>query len=414
MAKRRVVVTGIGAVTPLGVGAELTFDRLLKGDSGVAAITSFDAAAFATRIAGECRDFQLDQHFPKIEAKKLDRFTAFALVAAKEAIEASGIKQGSPDLSRFGVVVGSGIGGINELEAQDKVLAERGPDRITPFFIPKMMMNAAAGQISIYHGFEGPNFATASACASASHAIGMALRTIQYDEADVVVAGGSEATVTPLAIGGFCALKAMSRRNDDPAAASRPFDKDRDGFVMGEGAAILVLEEAERAKKRGARILAEVAGFGTTADAHHITAPKEDGIGPTRAMQIALRDGGIDPNSVDYVNAHGTSTEYNDVVETRALKMVFGDHARKLAISSSKSMIGHLLGAAGAVGAFVSALSVARGVVHPTRNLVAPDPLCDLDYVPGAAREMRVRAALCNALGFGGHNACLAFRAFTG
>ena len=414
MAKRRVVVTGIGAVTPLGVGAELSFDRLLKGDSGVAAISSFDAAAFATRIAGECRDFQVEQHFPKIEAKKLDRFTAFALVAAKEAIEASGIKQGTPDPSRIGVVVGSGIGGINELEAQDKVLAERGPDRITPFFIPKMMMNAAAGQISIYHGFEGPNFATASACASASHAIGMALRTIQYDEADVVVAGGSEATVTPLAIGGFCALKAMSKRNDDPAAASRPFDKDRDGFVMGEGAAILVLEEAERAKKRGARILAELAGFGTTADAHHITAPKEDGIGPTRAMQIALRDGGVDPSLVDYVNAHGTSTEYNDVVETRAIHMVFGDHARKLAISSSKSMIGHLLGAAGAVGAFVSALSVARGVVHPTRNLIAPDPRCDLDYVPGAAREMRVRAALCNALGFGGHNACLAFRAFTG
>ncbi len=414
MAKRRVVITGVGAVTPLGVGAELTFERLLRGDSGVAAITSFDAAAFATRIAGECRDFDVEKHFPRIEAKKLDRFTAFALVAAKEAIDASGIKEGSPDTSRIGVVVGSGIGGINELEAQDKVLAARGPDRITPFFIPKMMMNAAAGQISIYHGFEGPNFATASACASASHAIGMALRTIQYDEADVVIAGGSEATVTPLAIGGFCALKAMSKRNDDPAGASRPFDRDRDGFVMGEGAAILVLEEAERAKKRGARIYAELCGFGTTADAHHITAPKEDGIGPTRAMQIALRDGGLDPAQVDYVNAHGTSTEYNDVVETRALKMVFGEHAKRLAISSSKSMIGHLLGAAGAVGAFVSALSVARGVVHPTRNLAVPDALCDLDYVPGAAREMRVRAALCNALGFGGHNACLAFRAFSG
>jgi 3-oxoacyl-[acyl-carrier-protein] synthase II len=275
-------------------------------------------------------------------------------------------------------------------------------------------MNAAAGQISIYHGFEGPNFATASACASASHAIGMALRQIQYDEADVIVAGGSEATVTPLAIGGFCSLKAMSRRNDDPAGASRPFDKDRDGFVMGEGSAVLVLEEAEHAKKRGARILAELAGFGTTADAYHITAPKEDGAGPTRAMRIALKDGGLDPATIDYVNAHGTSTEYNDIVETLALKTVFGDHARKLAISSSKSMIGHLLGAAGAVGAIVSALSVARGVVHPTRNLASPDPKCDLDYVPGAAREMRVRAAICNALGFGGHNACLAFRAFAG
>jgi len=414
MAKRRVVITGVGAVTPLGVGTELSFERLLKGDSGVARITAFDPALFATQIAGECRDFQPEQHFPRIEAKKLDRFTAFALVAAKEAIEHSGVKNGPHDPTRIGVVIGSGIGGINELEAQDKVLAERGPDRISPFFIPKMMMNAAAGQISIYHGFEGPNFATASACASASHAIGMALRQIQFDEADVIVAGGSEATVTPLAIGGFCSLKAMSRRNDDPAGASRPFDKDRDGFVMGEGSAVLVLEEAERAKKRGARILAELAGFGTTADAYHITAPKEDGAGPTRAMQLALRDGAIDPATIDYVNAHGTSTEYNDIVETLALKNVFGDHARKLAISSSKSMIGHLLGAAGAVGAVVSALSVARGVVHPTRNLAAPDPKCNLDYVPGAAREMRVRAAICNALGFGGHNACLAFRAFAG
>ncbi|MSR47833.1 MAG: beta-ketoacyl-[acyl-carrier-protein] synthase II [Planctomycetes bacterium] len=414
MGTRRVVITGVGAVTPLGVGAEISFERLLKGDSGVAPITAFDAANFATRIAGECREYVPEQHFPKIESKKLDRFTQFALVAAKEALAASGVKDGVFDPTRAGVVIGSGIGGIGELEAQDKILGERGPDRVSPFFIPKMMMNAAAGQISIYHGLEGPNFATASACASASHAIGMALRAIQHDEADVMVAGGSEATVTPLAIGGFCALRAMSRRNDDPAGASRPFDKDRDGFVMGEGAAILVLEEAGRAQKRGARILAELCGYGTTADAHHITAPKEDGIGPARAMQIALRDGSIDPMSIDYVNAHGTSTEYNDVVETRALKAVFGDHARRLAISSSKSMIGHLLGAAGAIGAMVSTLSVARGVVHPTRNLTTADPLCDLDYLPGAAREMRVRAAICNALGFGGHNVCLAFRAFAG
>jgi len=414
VSKRRVVITGVGAVTPLGVGAELSFERLLKGESGVGPISSFEVAAFATRIAGECRDFQVEQHFPRIEAKKLDRFTQLALVAAKEALDGSGVKSSQFDPTRAGVVIGSGIGGIAELEAQDKVLGERGPDRITPFFIPKMMMNAAAGQISIYHGLEGPNFATASACASASHAIGMALRAIQYDEADVIVAGGSEATVTPLAIGGFCALKAMSRRNDDPAGASRPFDRDRDGFVMGEGAAILVLEEAEHARRRGARIFAELCGFGTTADAHHITAPKEDGIGPTRAMQIALRDGGVDPAAVDYINAHGTSTEYNDVVETLAIRNVFGAHAPRIAISSTKSMIGHLLGAAGAVGAMVSALSVARGVVHPTRNLVNPDPRCDLDYVPGAAREMRVRAALCNALGFGGHNACLAFRSFAG
>ena len=412
MAKRRVVVTGLGAVTPLGVGVETTFERLLRGESGIATITAFDPAAFVTRMAGECRDFKAEEQFPKVESKKLDRFTQFALVATAEALKHSGIKESKPDPTRVGVVIGSGIGGINELESQDKVLFDRGPDRISPFFIPKMMMNAAAGQISIYHGFEGPNFATASACASASHAIGMALKTIQYDEADVMIAGGSEATITPLAIGGFCALKAMSRRNDDPAASSRPFDRDRDGFVMGEGSAVIVLEELEHAKRRGARILAELAGFGTTADAFHITAPKEDGAGPIRAMRFALKDGGIDPSQVDYVNAHGTSTEYNDIVETKALKSVFGDHAAKLAISSSKSMIGHLLGAAGAIGAVVSTLSVARGVVHPTRNLDNPDPQCDLDYVPREAREMRVRAAICNALGFGGHNACLAFRAF--
>jgi 3-oxoacyl-[acyl-carrier-protein] synthase II len=412
MPKRRVVVTGLGAVTPLGVGAEVTFERLLKGESGIAPIASFDAAAFATRVAGECRDFKSETAFPKVESKKLDRFTQMALVSADEALKNSGLKDAKPDLSRVGVVIGSGIGGILELEAQDKVLFERGPDRITPFFIPKMMMNAAAGQISIYHGFEGPNFATASACASASHAVGMALRQIQYGEADAMIAGGSEAAVTPLAIGGFCALKAMSRRNDDPAGASRPFDRDRDGFVMGEGAAVLVLEELEHARKRGARILAELCGFGTTADAYHITAPKEDGAGPVRAMKLALADGGVASTDVDYVNAHGTSTEYNDIVETKALKILFGDHARKLAISSTKSMIGHLLGAAGAIGAVVSTLSVARGVVHPTRNLENPDPQCDLDYVPREAREMRVRAAICNALGFGGHNACLAFRAF--
>jgi 3-oxoacyl-[acyl-carrier-protein] synthase II len=412
MAKRRVVITGLGAVTPLGVGAETTFDRLLRAESGIARITAFDPTAFATQMAGECRDFKSEEQFPKVESKKLDRFTQFALLSAAEALKDSGLKESKPDPTRVGVVIGSGIGGINELESQDKVLFERGPDRISPFFIPKMMMNAAAGQISIYHGFEGPNFATASACASASHALGMALKTIQYDEADVMVAGGSEATITPLAIGGFCALKAMSRRNDDPAGSSRPFDRDRDGFVMGEGAAVLILESLEHAKKRGARILAELAGFGTTADAFHITAPKEDGAGPIRAMRFALADGGIDPTMVDYVNAHGTSTEYNDIVETKALKAVFGDHARKLAISSTKSMIGHLLGAAGAIGAVVSTLSVARGVVHPTRNLEHPDPQCDLDYVPREAREMRVRAAICNALGFGGHNACLAFRAF--
>jgi 3-oxoacyl-[acyl-carrier-protein] synthase II len=411
MAKRRVVVTGLGCVTPLGVGAEITFERMLRGESGIGPITAFDAAAFPTRVAGECRDFKVEAFFPVVESKKLDRFTQFALTATGEALRNSQLKESKFDPTRVGVLVGSGIGGLNEIERQDRLLIERGPDRISPFFIPKMMMNAAAGQISIYHGFEGPNFATASACASASHSLGLALRMIQYDEADVMIAGGSEATITPLAIGGFCAMKAMSRRNDDPPGASRPFDRDRDGFVMGEGSAILVLEELEHAKRRGARIYSEFCGFGATADAFHITAPKEDGAGPQRAMALALKDGAIDPRTVDYVNAHGTSTEYNDIVETVALKALFGDHARKLAISSTKSMIGHLLGAAGAIGALVSTLSVARGVVHPTRNLVHPDPKCDLDYVPGEAREMRVRHAICNALGFGGHNACLAFRA---
>jgi 3-oxoacyl-[acyl-carrier-protein] synthase II len=411
MAKRRVVITGLGCVTPLGVGVEVTFERMLRGESGVAPITAFDAAAFPTRVAGECRDFKVEALFPVVESKKLDRFTQFALVATDEALKDSRLKESNFDPTRVGVLIGSGIGGLNEIERQDRVLFERGPDRISPFFIPKMMMNAAAGQISIKHGFEGPNFATASACASASHALGIALRMIQYDEADAIIAGGSEATITPLAIGGFCALKAMSRRNDDPAGASRPFDAGRDGFVMGEGSAILVLEELEHARRRGAKIYAELCGFGATADAYHITAPKEDGAGPQRAMAIALKDGQIDPQTVDYVNAHGTSTEYNDIVETRALKALFGDHARRLAVSSTKSMIGHLLGAAGAIGALVSALSVSRGVVHPTRNLEQPDPQCDLDYVPKEAREMRVRAAICNALGFGGHNACLAVRA---
>jgi 3-oxoacyl-[acyl-carrier-protein] synthase II len=413
MAKRRVVITGLGCVTPLGVGVEVTFERMLRGESGVTPITAFDAAAFPTRIAGECRDFKSEAFFPVVESKKLDRFTQIALAAADEALKSSKLKDSKYDPTRVGVLVGSGIGGLIEIERMDRVLFERGPDRISPFFIPKMMMNAAAGQISIYHGFEGPNFATASACASASHALGLALRMIQYDEADVMIAGGSEATITPLSIGGFCSLKAMSRRNDDPAGASRPFDRDRDGFVMGEGSAILLLEELEHAKRRGAHIYAEFCGFGATADAFHVTAPKEDGAGPQRAMAIALKDGGLSPDSVDYVNAHGTSTEYNDIVETRALKGLFGDHAKKLAISSTKSMIGHLLGAAGAIGALVATLSVARGVVHPTRNLENPDPQCDLDYVPREAREMRVRAAICNALGFGGHNACLAFRAFT-
>ncbi len=414
MQRRKVVVTGLGCVSPLGIGVDSTWDGLVNGNSGIGPITLFDASDYATRFAGECSDYKVEDYFPKIESKKLDRFSQFSLVSAEEALKDSGLLDAKYDPERVGVIMGSGIGGIAEIESQHTVLSKRGPGRLSPFFIPKMMVNAMSGQVSIKHGFEGPNFATASACASASHAIGMALRTIQYGEADVMVTGGAETSVTPLGIGGFCSMKAMSTRNEDPQAASRPFDKDRDGFVMGEGAAMLVLEEEEHARKRGANILAEMAGYGATADAHHITAPREDGKGPSRAMQIAMQDAGMKPEDVHYINAHGTSTEYNDVVETRAIKSVLGDQASKVAISASKSMLGHLLGASGCMGAVAVVLSIHRGVVHPTRNLENPDERCDLDYVPGAAREMRVGGGLGNSLGFGGHNACLAFRAVGG
>ena len=416
MGRRRVVVTGLGCVSPLGLGVDATWNGLVEGRSGIGPIRSFDASDHTTQFAGECWDYAPEDHFPKVEAKKLDRFSQFAMVAAKEALEDSGIlgeiERGGADARRVGVILGSGIGGINELEQQHAILLKRGPRRINPFFVPKLMVNAMSGQISIRFGLEGTCFATSSACASASHALGLALRSIQSGESDVVVSGGSEATITPLTIGGFNALKALSTRNDAPEAASRPFDRGRDGFVMGEGCAILMLEELEHAKARGAKIYGEFAGFGSTADAHHITAPREDGAGPTRAMQIALEDGGLTPGDVQYVNAHGTSTEYNDVVETVSLKQVFGDHAPKLAVSSTKSMVGHLLGAAGAIGALACVLSTHHDTVHPTINLEEPDERCDLDYVPGSARPMKVDAAIGNALGFGGHNVCVAFRSY--
>jgi 3-oxoacyl-[acyl-carrier-protein] synthase II len=407
MARRRVVITGLGGMTSLGIGMDKTWEGLCQGRSGIAAISRFDASAFPTRFAGECRDYAADKFFTTIEAKKLDSFAQYGIVAADEALRDSGLDLEKIDRERAGVVVGSGIGGIHELEAMHSVYLERGPGRISPHFIPKLMINAVSGQISIRHGLQGTNYVTASACASSGHAIGMALRSIQYDESDIVVSGGSETAITPLGLGGFCALKALSTRNDDPQSASRPFDRERDGFVMGDGAAMVVLEELEHAKRRGARIYAEVLGFGSTADAFHITAPKEDGLGPARAICGALKDAGVGIEAVDYVNAHGTSTAYNDAIETTALKVVFGDHAKKLAVSSTKSMIGHLLGASAAVEFAVCAKSIHHSVVHPTRNLENPDPACDLDYVPGAARDLNVRVAISNSLGFGGHNVCL-------
>ncbi|MFG0319488.1 MAG: beta-ketoacyl-ACP synthase II [Planctomycetota bacterium JB042] len=407
MARKRVVITGLGAMTSLGIGIEKTWEGLVQGKSGVGPVVGFDAEAFPTRFAGECRDYDAADFFAPVESKKLDLFTQYGVVCSDEALKDSGLDLDSCDRDRVGVICGSGIGGIHELESMHTVLMERGPRRISPHFIPKLMVNAMSGHISIRHGLKGTNFVTGSACASAGHAIGMALRSIQYGESDVVFTGGAETAITPLGLGGFCALKALSTRNDDPQAASRPFDKDRDGFVMGDGAAIIVLEELEHAKKRGARIYAEVFGYGSTADAFHITAPKDDGEGPARAMRQALSDGEVDPTSVAYVNAHGTSTEYNDATETVAIKTVFGDHASSLAVSSTKSMIGHLLGASAAVEFAVIAKSVHHNMVHPTRNLTNPDPRCDLDYVPGTARDLNVTAAMSNSLGFGGHNVSL-------
>ena len=407
MGGRRVVITGIGALTSLGHDAPSTFAGLLEGRSGVAPITRFDAKEFVTRFAAEVKGFDPSTVLEPHEARKLDPFVLFAMAAAKEALRDSGLDLEKEDRARIGAVVGVGIGGLTDIEAQKDVLTARGPRRLNPFFIPKIMMNAAAGQISIRHGLLGPNYATASACASSAHAVGLAMKAIRWEEADVMVAGGSEAAITPLGIGGFNALKALSTRNDAPERASRPFDRDRDGFVMGEGAGALILEEYGRAKRRGARIYAEVKGFGMTADAHHITAPAPEGAGARRAMELALRDGGLAPDAVQYINAHGTSTPINDPLETAAMKGTFGAHARRLAISSSKSMIGHLLGGSGAVEAVITALSIHRSVVHPTANLEHPDPECDLDCIPGAAREMEVRNAMSNSLGFGGHNASL-------
>jgi 3-oxoacyl-[acyl-carrier-protein] synthase II len=408
---RRVVVTGLGTVNPIGSNVPTFWSAAHAGTNGIGPLTLLDTTAFKVQFGGEVKGFVPEQLLDGKLASRVDRFTQFALVAAGEAMSTSGVDVNKEDPFRCGVILGSGIGGLNEFEEQHTRYMEKGPRRISPFTIPKMIANAGAGNVSIQFGFSGPNTAVATACASAANAIGDAFRAIQYNHADVMITGGSEAAITPMGLGGFISAQALSTRGDDPAHACRPFDRDRDGFVLSEGAGVIILEELEHAKKRGATIFAEVLGVGCTADAHHITAPHPQGLGAKRAMELALKDAKLNPTDIDYINAHGTSTPLGDVAETRAVKAVFGEHARKLAMNSTKSMIGHLLGASGGVETIVCALSIKHGVLHPTINYTTPDPECDLDYVPNHAREVRVRRVLSNSFGFGGHNCCLALGA---
>jgi 3-oxoacyl-[acyl-carrier-protein] synthase II len=412
--RTRVVITGIGAISPLGLNVAELWNGLLAGKSGIAPITLFDTAEYTTKIAGEVKGFDPEQNFDKKEIKKLDPFARFAIAAAREAIAQSGLDKESEDLTRIGVIVGSGIGGMLSFEEETRKLVTKGPRRVSPFFIPQMILDIAAGHISMEYGFKGPNYATVSACASGGHAIGAAMQTIQRGDADVMICGGAEAAITPMGIAGFNSMKALSTQNDEPGKASRPFDLNRDGFVMGEGAGILVVESLEHAQKRGAHIIAEMAGFGFTADAYHLTAPAPGGEGAVRAMKQCLVDGGLAPEDVDYVNAHGTSTPYNDKNETAAIKTVFGDHAHQMSISSTKSMTGHLLGAAGGMEAIIATLTVKENRVPPTINYETPDPECDLNYTPNKAIEREVRAVVSNTFGFGGHNACISVKKFEG
>jgi 3-oxoacyl-[acyl-carrier-protein] synthase II len=406
--KRRVVVTGVGVVSPLALTAEESWQRVVRGESGIGAITLFDATSYPARIAGEVKSFDPINYMDKKDVKKMDRFIQFATAAAQEAVAMSGLAITPQNAERVGVAVGSGIGGLALLEEQHKILLERGPGRVSPFFIPGMIINMASGQISIRYGAKGPNIATVTACSTASHAIGEATRYIQRGEADAMICGGTEAAVSPLAVAGFSAMRALSTRNDEPQRASRPYDSQRDGFVMGEGAGVLVVESLEHAQARGAKILCEVLGYGLSGDAYHISAPSEDGDGPMRVMANAVRDAGLRLEDVHYINAHGTATTVGDKVETLAIKRLFGDHARSLAVSSTKSMTGHLLGAAGGLEAVLTIMAIRDQKAPPTINLENPDPDCDLDYVPNAARSMPIRYALSNSFGFGGTNACLA------
>jgi len=412
MQQRRVVVTGVGLITPLGVGVNASWEALLEGRSGIGIIRTFDSSDLPVHIAGEVKGFDPSLYIEPKEVKKMDRFIQFAVAASSMAIADSGISITEDNAERVGVIIGSGIGGLPAIEHYHKVYLEKGYRRITPFFIPMLIINLASGQVSIKFGARGPNSAVVTACATGSHAIGDAFRVIQRGDADVMIAGGAESVITPLAIGGFAVMKALSTRNDEPERASRPFDRDRDGFVMGEGAGIVVLEALESARARDARIYAEIVGYGMTSDAYHITAPAPGGEGAASCMAAALRDAGVSCEVVDYINAHGTSTKYGDELETAAIKRVFGEHAYRLCVSSTKSMTGHLLGAAGGVEAIISILSIHNNIVPPTINLDNPDPECDLDYVAHKPRRIEVDYALSNSFGFGGTNACLLFRRF--
>jgi 3-oxoacyl-[acyl-carrier-protein] synthase II len=404
---RRVVITGMGTVNPLSSDLKGYWEGLCAGRSGIGFIEVFDTRNYKVKIAGEVKNFKPEAVLDAREARRLDRFAQFALVAATAAMRDSGLDMEREDRYRCGVIIGSGIGGFAEFEEQHTRFLEGGPGKVSPFVVPKMIVNSAAGNISIHFGMSGPNTAVATACASAAHAVGDAMRAIQYDSADVMLTGGSEAGITPMAVAGFIQARALSDNNADPQKASRPFDKERDGFVLSEGSGIFILEELEHARRRGARIHAELLGVGNTADAHHITAPHPCGLGAAAAMRAAMRDARLNPTDIQYINAHGTSTPLGDEAETKAIKEVFGEHARRVAISSTKSMVGHLLGASGAVELIACVMSLQTGVVHPTINYHTPDPACDLDYVPNTARELRVRRALSNSFGFGGHNCSL-------
>jgi 3-oxoacyl-[acyl-carrier-protein] synthase II len=412
MNPRRVMITGFGALSPYGLGVQPLWENVRQGKSGIGLIERFDTSEFPVKFGGEVKGFTPEEHFEKKELRHLDRVCQFALLAADEALANAKLDLDGLDRRRVGAVIGSGIGGLETTESQVRTLHAKGARRVSPFLVPMMMINAASGQVAIRLGLKGPNYCVSSACATGNHALGLAMHTIRYGAADIMFAGGSEAALTPIGLAGFCSARALSRRNEDPQKASRPFDKGRDGFVFSEGAGILVLEELEHAKARGATIYAELAGFGNSDDAFHITAPHSEGEGAAEAMRVAVEDAGLTPQDITYINAHGTSTDLNDKLETKAIKQVFGDHANKVAISSSKSMFGHLLGAAGGLEAIVTALSIKDGIAPPTINLDEPDPECDLDYIPHEPRTMQIDAAVSNTFGFGGHNASIAFKRY--